>query len=62
MPFHGLFPVHIAAGKKKTMNQGFTTTGNGIIGVKSSLAGLVLTRWRISTLAYRPTRIARGIR
>jgi hypothetical protein len=31
----------IATGKKKTMNQGFTTTERGIIGVKSSLAGLV---------------------
>ena len=31
--FCGLFPVHIATGKKKTMNQVFTTTEPGIIGV-----------------------------
>ncbi len=32
MPFHGLFPVQIATGKKKTMNQDFTTTERGTIG------------------------------
>ncbi len=44
MLFHGLFPVQTPTGKKKTMNQVFTTTELGIIGAKSSLAGLVLTR------------------
>ena len=34
MLFHGLFPVQTPTGKKKTMNQDFTTTGHGTIGVK----------------------------